>query len=353
MGSDRPIWHWVARFSLLRCGPLPRYGMAVLSAAAALLLRLAVDGTMSSGFPFLTFFPAVILTTFMAGRGPGVAAAVLSGLAAWYFFIPPYETFVLNASVALALVFYAVVVAVDVALIHGMQTTLARLQEERSRTAALLEAQTTMFHELQHRVANNMQFVSALLDLQKRSVGHTREGALAALEEAGRRLDTMARVHRRLHDPRSGDDFGSHIDGLCRDMLAGAGVPGVSCRVAVQAAPQSPERLLALAMLIVEALTNSLKHAFAGRDGGTVTIELNVVPEEPGQLHLLVMDDGVGLPDGFDVQRLPSLGWKIIHSLAAQLSGRLSHGPAGGSSNGPHNGLPNGTGTRIDLRFPA
>ncbi|PWC79537.1 hypothetical protein TSH64_14685 [Azospirillum sp. TSH64] len=330
---------------MLRRGPVQRYGAALLTFAVALVLRLAADGTLPTGFPYLTFFPAVILTTFMAGRGPGVAVAVLSGLAAWYFFIPPYYSLGLDASVGLALAFYAVIVTVDIALIHGMQVTLARLNEERGRTASLLEAQTTMFHELQHRVANNMQFVSALLALQRRSINQSPEGALAALEEAGKRLDTMARVHRRLHDPRSGDDFGSHIDGLCRDMLAAAGMSGVTCRVTVQAAPQSPERLLALAMLIVEALTNSLKHAFAGRDGGTVTIELAELPDQPGQLRLLVVDDGVGLPDGFDVQRLPSLGWKIIQSLAAQLSGRLSHGPA--------NGLAGGTGTRIELHFPA
>ncbi|CAO3438051.1 sensor histidine kinase [Azospirillum endophyticum] len=341
MGSDRPVWHWIARFSLLRRGPVSRYGMAVLAAAVALLLRLAVDGAMQSGFPFLTFFPAVILTAFMAGRGPGVVAGALSGVAAWYYFIPPYESFALDRSVALALGFYAVVVAVDVALIHGMQTTLARLQEERGRTASLLEAQTTMFHELQHRVANNMQFVSALLDLQRRSVERSPEGAMAALEEAGRRLHTMARVHRRLHDPRSGDDFGSHVEGLCQDLLAAAGAPGIVCRVAVQAAPHSPERLLALALLIVEALTNSLKHAFAGRDGGTVTVELHALPDRPGQLRLLVADDGIGLPEGFDVQHLPSLGWKIIQSLAAQLCGQLSYGRA------------DGTGTRIELRFPA
>ncbi|MBP2305590.1 DUF4118 domain-containing protein [Azospirillum melinis] len=346
MGSDRPVWQWVARFSLLRHGPVPRYGAALLIFAAALLVRQAADGTLPTGFPYLTFFPAVIVTTFMAGRGPAVVTAVLSGLAAWYFFIPPYHSFGLDASVGVALAFYAVVVAVDIALIHGMQVTLARLQEERGRTASLLEAQTTMFHELQHRVANNMQFVSALLDLQRRSIDRSPEAAVAALEEAGRRLDTMARVHRRLHDPRSGDDFGSHIDGLCRDMLAAAGMSGVTCRVTVQAAPRSPERLLALAMLIVEALTNSLKHAFAGRDGGgTVTIELTKLPDQPGQLRLLVMDDGVGLPDGFDVQQLSSLGWKIIQSLAAQLSGRLSHGPA--------NGPGGGTGTRIELHFPA
>lgn len=341
MGSDRPVWQLFARFSLLLRSRVARYGMAVLTFAAALLLRRLVDSTLPPGFPYLTFFPAVILTTFMAGLWPGVVTAVLSGLAAWYFFIPPFDSFVLGGPVGLALAFYAVVVAVDIALIHGMQVTLARLQEERGRTASLLEAQTTMFHELQHRVANNMQFVSALLDLQRRSVGHSPEGAMAALEEAGRRLDTMARVHRRLHDPRSGDDFGSHVEALCRDMLAAAGVPGIDCRVTVQAAPQSPERLLALALLIVEALTNSLKHAFAGRGGGTVTIELNPVPGRPGQLHLLVMDDGIGLPDGFDVQQLPSLGWKIIQSLAGQLSGDLSHGPA------------DGNGTRIDLRFPA
>ncbi|QCG91281.1 DUF4118 domain-containing protein [Azospirillum sp. TSH100] len=348
MGSDRPVWQWFARFSLLRHGPMPRFGMALLTVVVALLLRLAADGALPTGFPYLTFFPAVILTTFIAGLWPAVVTAVLSGLAAWYFFIPPYDTLTLNSSVGVALAFYAVIVTVDIALIHGMQVTMARLQEERGRTASLLEAQTTMFHELQHRVANNMQFVSALLDLQRRTVGHTPEGALAALEEAGRRLDTMARVHRRLHDPRSGDDFGSHLDGLCRDMLAAAGIPGVDCRVTVRAAPQSPERLLTLAMLIVEALTNSLKHAFAGRDGGTVTIDLREDPDQPGQLHLLVMDDGVGLPDGFDAQRLPSLGWKIIQSLASQLSGQLTHGPADAAD-----GSVNGTGTRIDLRFPA
>ncbi|KAA0577585.1 DUF4118 domain-containing protein [Azospirillum sp. Sh1] len=341
MGSGRSVWQWFARFPLLRHGPVPRYGMALLTVAAALLLRLAADGALPAGFPYLTFFPAVMLTTFMAGLWPGVVAAVLSGLAAWYFFIPPYDSLTLNPSVGLALAFYAVVVGVDIALIHGMRVALERLQEERRRTASLLEAQTTMFHELQHRVANNMQFVSSLLDLQRRSVARSPDGAMAALEEAGRRLDTMARLHRRLHDPRSGDEFGSHVEALCRDMLAAAGVPGVACRVAVRAAPQSPERVLALAMLIVEALTNSLKHAFAGRGGGTVTIELNPVPGQPGQLHLLVTDDGIGLPDGFDVQRLPSLGWKIIQSLAAQLCGELSYGAAGGS------------GTRIELRFPA
>lgn len=197
MGSDRPVWQLFTRFSLLLRGPVARYGMALLTFATALLLRRLVDNSLPSGFPYLTFFPAVILTTFMAGLWPGVVTAVLSGLAAWYFFIPPFDSFGLDGSVGLALAFYAVVVAVDIALIHGMQVTLARLQEERGRTASLLEAQTIMFHELQHRVANNMQFVSALLDLQRRTVGHTPEGALAALEEAGRRLHTMAQVHRR------------------------------------------------------------------------------------------------------------------------------------------------------------
>lgn len=337
----RTVWQRVARFSLLRSGPGLRYGVGLLTFVAALLLRWAVDDVLPSGFPYLTFFPAVILTTFVVGLGPGMVTAVLSGLAAWYFFIPPYGTLPVNPSSGVALAFYAVIVAVDIALIHGMQVTLARLREERRRTASLLAAQTTMFHELQHRVANNMQFVSSLLDLQRRSVGRSPEGAMAALEEAGRRLGTMARVHRRLHDPQSGDDFGRHIEGLCQDMLQATGTLDVTCRVSVGTAPQSPERLLALALLIVEALTNALKHAFVGRDGGVVTIELDAVPDHPGQLHLRVIDDGVGLPEGVDVLRLPSLGWKIIQSLAAQLSGQLSYGPA------------DGAGTRIDLRFPA
>lgn len=346
MAAVRPTWRGVirqriARFSLLESGAVVRYGLAVALSGASLAMRFAVDGLMPPGLPYLTFFPAVILTAFIAGPGPGILAAVLCGLAAWYFFVPPMFVLTVNSPTLLAQGFYTVVVAVDIALVHAMQVAMRRLSAERARTAALLDRQTTMFHELQHRVANNMQFVSALLTLQRRTIGATPESAAEALAEAGRRLETMAQVHRRLHDPQAGDDFAGHLDALCRDLLRAAGGEGVSCTVSVSAAPASPERLLALALLIVEALTNSLKHAFPGGCGGTVRIGLHPQPGEPGHLRLEVTDDGAGLPKGFDAGATGGLGWTIIGNLAGQLGGRLSIGHADGG------------GARIVLDFPA
>jgi len=347
-----PVWQGIARFSLLQSGAWVRYGLALVLSVVSLALRFAVDNAMPPGFPYLTFFPAVILTAFVAGLGPAVLAAVLCGMAAWYFFIPPLFTISFDGPTLMAQSFYTAVVTVDIALIHAMQVAMRRLSAERARTAVLLDNQTTMFHELQHRVANNMQFVSALLALQRRSIGITPESAADALEEAGRRLETMARVHRRLHDPFAGDDFAGHVDALCRDLLQAAGAQAVSCSVSVSAAPKSPERLLALALLIVEALTNSLKHAFTGRSGGTVSIRLHPLPGgEPGWLRLCVTDDGAGLPDGFDGRHAAGLGWTIIRNLAGQLGGRLTIGPPDGAPDGAWDG--GGAGTRITVDFPA
>ncbi len=135
----------------------PRLGelLAVGMFAGAWGLRAALDDVLPPGFPYLTFFPAVILTTYLCGLRPGITCAVLGGLAAWYQFLPPYGSFDLTGPTAVALVFYAFIVAVDIALIHTMHVSGDRLRAERGVTAALYDQQRTMFQELQHRVANN------------------------------------------------------------------------------------------------------------------------------------------------------------------------------------------------------
>ncbi|PIK73664.1 ATPase, partial [Methylobacterium frigidaeris] len=109
--------------------------VALGATAVALGVRLAVDDVLPPGFPYLTFFPAVILTTFFCGLRAGITCATLSGLFAWYFFLPPSMGFIVSAQSALALAFYVFIVAVDIALIHIMHTASARLRRERTVTA--------------------------------------------------------------------------------------------------------------------------------------------------------------------------------------------------------------------------
>lgn len=301
------------------------YLLAVAAALVSFYVRLVLNPVMPPGFPYLTFFPAVVLTAFLAGLGPGVLCAVLCGLAAWWFFIPPIGFTITGAS-ALTLVFYAFVVAVDIALIHVMQQALKNLRTEQSLTARLYEQQRLMFQELQHRVANNMTFVASLLQLKQR--GATPEAA-QALEEAQDRLITMSQVHRRLYDPTAMEmSVEECLSALCQDLVRAVGVKNVTWEVRATDVRIDTPRLVTLSLLVAEVVTNALKHAFRDGRGGQILVSLD--PEDGGRnVVLRVADDGPGFPP--DDGRAPSsrsLGFGIMHSLAAQLGGTLEF-PAG------------------------
>lgn len=307
----------------LRGRPLLGYGLATATFAAALLARFALDGALPPGFPFLTFFPAVIATAFLAGPRAGVLCAVLGGLAAWWFFIPPVGI-VLTGSAAVALLFYLFIVAVNITLIHAMQLSLARLKAERAVNAGLYEQQRTMFQELQHRVANNMTFVSALLRLQKREVTKRPETARDALEAAETRLDSMARIHRRLYDPASIEQpVGEYLRELGQDLLKAAGAREVVFTVEADPVRFDVDRLMTLSLLLAELVTNSLKHAFVGREGGVVAVRLTRLDDN--RLELSVRDDGVGL-SAAAAEAGPGrgLGRRIVQALVRQLGGTLT-----------------------------
>ncbi|WP_409567847.1 sensor histidine kinase [Methylobacterium sp. E-025] len=322
----------------LRERPWLGEAIAVATFVVACALRSAIDDILPPGFPYLTFFPAVILTTFFCGLRPGITCAVLSGAAAWYLFLPPYHSFALDGSTAVALAFYAFIVGVDIALIHLMHRAGERLRVERSVTASLYDQQRTMFQELQHRVANNMQFVAALLTLQKRKVGNDPAAALAALDEARIRLETISRIHRRLYDPERIDlPVGHYLQELCTDLLDATGARNIVCLVDVPPMQFDLTRLTTLSLLVVEVVTNALKHAFIPDSPGTITIRLERLG--PDRMVLTVADDGRGMPQGFDPGTSKSLGYRISQGLASQLGGMLSYGGT--------------TGTVVRVEFPA
>ena len=286
----------------------------------ALWTRFAFGDTMS-GYPYVTFFPVVVLTTFFGGAPAGLATAVASGMAAWYFFIPPQNSFALIwPSTYVALGFYALVVGVEILLITSMDLGLSRLRAEQARTAALLAQQQTLFTELQHRVANNMAFVASLLMLQRRKVGRDTQAG-EALEEARLRIDTMAQIHRRLYDPAIVSlPVGPYLQDLCSDILKASGSRNVSCRVDAPDATLDIGRLLPLSLIITEVITNSLKHAFAADENGTIHI---ILTQSSNGFQLTVQDDGRGFPDGFDTAQTRSLGMRVIQGLTAQIGGSV------------------------------
>jgi K+-sensing histidine kinase KdpD len=118
--------------------------------------------------------PAVILTAFFAGLWPGVMVAILSTLTAWYFFLRPVRTFMLDPAELLALVFFIVIAGISIALIQAFHIAVDRLQQERARAERLAEQREIMFAELQHRISNNLQLVAAWLGGARRAASSFR-----------------------------------------------------------------------------------------------------------------------------------------------------------------------------------
>jgi two-component system, sensor histidine kinase PdtaS len=304
-----------------RHSPAVAYGFGLVAFGLAFLFRSQLTGVLPNGFPFLTFLPAIILTAFVGGLWPAILVTIFSALAAWYAFIPPANSFELTQEGALALAFFLFTAAIVIAIIHAMQTALARLKVERARSAELAEQRQLLFTELQHRISNNLQVVAALITLQKSSLSDAQ--ARQALSEASQRLALIAKLNRKLHDPaNAGLDLKEFLRELCRDVSRAAGIEDAGCHVkGAEGVALPADKAVPLALIVTELLNNSIEHGFAGRQLGELRMDLE--RSSGDQVVLTVQDNGHGLPAGFDLRQAKSLGLRIVQSLAQQIGAQL------------------------------
>lgn len=296
--------------------------VAAAAAAGASLLRLMFDSFLPAGFPFLTYFPVVIVTAFLLGTRAAAFTAILSGLASWYWFIPP-SGWSLNASGLVAMIFYAFITATEIALVHWMQRSNQALMEEREANRRLAETRELLFRELQHRVSNNLQMTAALLTVQRRQLSD--QSARAALDEAARRLETVGRISRQLYDPNgAGQNLDQFLNDLARDVLETNNGARVHHEVVgTTGASIAPEAAIPLALVVAESIANAIEHGFEkGQKDCRVQIRLHPITNE--RLTIEVEDNGRGLPDDFNLAASDSLGLKIATMLAGQLGGKFS-----------------------------
>ncbi|GIX30188.1 MAG: hypothetical protein KatS3mg124_0660 [Porticoccaceae bacterium] len=206
------------------------------------------------------------------------------------------------------------------------------ISEERARQAALergLRDKETLLKEVYHRVKNNLQVITSLFAMQARTARS--DEVRAALAEASDRVRSMALVHEKLYQ---GSDLATvpldeYLRDLARNLLAhGARDKRIRLELDLEPAAVDLERAVPLGLLVNELIANSLKHAFPDRGEGTVRIALE---RRPGRLVLTVADDGVGLaaeprPDA------PTLGLRLVFTLARQLDGEVHFQADGGTT---------------------
>jgi two-component sensor histidine kinase len=219
----------------------------------------------------------------------------------------------------------------------GALVLVRDVTEVRRRDRQILGKDATI-REIHHRVKNNLQTVAALLRMQARRMDDP--AARAALEESVRRVASIAVVHETLSTALEEKvDFDAIADKVLA-MCAEVATTGVPVRVVRAGSFGVLEADLAtsLAMALTELVQNAVEHAYPdGREG---RIEV-LVDRAPHALVVEVVDDGAGLPPGFDLAASPRLGLQIVRTLVgAELGGSLVLEPA------------QPRGTRAVLRMP-
>jgi two-component system, sensor histidine kinase PdtaS len=299
--------------------PVLGYVLGVVLFLLALTLT-ATSPWFHSHYPYLAYFVASFATCYWLGLGPANLVAVLSAAVIFATFSAPTgllvgatQTPITAAAVVLLLMLGANWV------IGSLKTSRDRLVTERERYARLAESRDLLYRELQHRVSNNIQIISGLLLLQSQGVGD--RGAKRALSEASGRIGLIARIQRQLHG-QEGEraPFHSFARELLTAAIAASGAAEVRLEIEGGEEPLHAEQATPVSLVLLECVNNALEHAFAA-DGGLVRVSL----AREGPRHVLtVIDDGCGLPDGFDLETSGALGLKIMRAMAGQLGGAFS-----------------------------
>jgi len=192
---------------------------------------------------------------------------------------------------------------------------------------AALEENGALLKEVHHRVKNNLQLISSLLN---RQAGHIADPAVAELfHESRNRVRAMALVHENLY--RAGNfarvPMGDHVTNLCRQIARAYGLNAgrIALTTEVDAMQLDLDRAVSCGLLINELITNAIKHAFPQDASGAIHVRLQ---RQPGNMCLLtVRDNGAGMT-GDGAAQAGSLGLQLIQDLTDQLNGtrRIEHG---------------------------
>lgn len=215
-------------------------------------------------------------------------------------------------------------------LVALSQDITGRKRAEEQIKASLHEKEV-LLKEIHHRVKNNLQIVSSLLNLQS---DHFSDPALVArFEESKNRIHSMALVHEQLY--RTSDlstiRMDLYVRSLVEQLFCSFGEPEhVLLEVHADDTGLNLDLAIPCGLVLNELISNALKHAFPGSRRGRIRITLNTV--SGSRYRLAVEDDGAGLPDGFALETAESLGLRLIHTLVGQLHGTLRVSGSGGTS---------------------
>ncbi|MHB8100784.1 MAG: histidine kinase dimerization/phosphoacceptor domain -containing protein [Methanosarcina sp.] len=228
-----------------------------------------------------------------------------------------------------------------------MRGTVQDITESKRAEEALANIEIARKKEIHHRIKNNLQVISSLLDLQAEKFKNKKDikdsEVLEAFRESQDRVMSIALIHEELHEGRGDDtlNFSLYLEKLVENLFLTyrLGVTYVGLNIDLEEGLFiDMDTAIPLGIIINELVSNSLKHAFSGRDKGEIRIKfyrektrdcINGIEESTNEdfrsdsFTLTVSDDGIGIPESLDWENLDSLGIQLVASLIDQLDGKL------------------------------
>jgi two-component sensor histidine kinase len=187
-----------------------------------------------------------------------------------------------------------------------------------------LNEKEILLMEIHHRVKNNMQVVSSLLNLQSKYI--KAEGDRHLFRDSQERVRSMALVHEKLYQSEdlTRIDFADYIKKLTQHLFHSYNRPGRVIDIGINASDiyLTIEKAIPCALIINELVSNSLKYAFAD-DAGEGKIQIVFNRDDKNNYTLAVSDNGVGIPKDVNLHQPESLGLELVNILTKQLDGNI------------------------------
>jgi len=210
----------------------------------------------------------------------------------------------------------------EIEYLDGIMLDIAERKRAEEQIRNSLKEKEILLKEIHHRVKNNLQIISTLLDLQSDSF--VEDQSRRFFEDCQNRIRTMAMIHEKLYEARDfvSIDFGEYLKSLI-DSLFTTYVSNRRITRTVEAGDLVLEidDAIPCGLIVNELVSNSMKYAFPEGRTGNLTVRLQVGYDD--RIALTVGDNGVGLPPDLDFRATETLGLQLVNMLVKQLRGEI------------------------------
>jgi PAS domain S-box-containing protein len=198
-----------------------------------------------------------------------------------------------------------------------------RVRDRTSKLSATLTEREVLLQEVHHRVKNNLQVISSLINMQVRQLQDT--SSRDALQECQTRVQAIALIHEKLYQSKdyARVPFSEYAKSLAANVLSATGVSStdIVLDLAMEDLSLAVDKAIPCGLILNELITNAVKHAFPDARQGTIRVQLRRAKER--EIVLAVGDDGIGMSATFDLRTSSSLGLSLVYTLVEQLEGRV------------------------------